>query len=89
MMHLTPKRLEAPRSLEVRWGGGWDIYMEMGWEGEEMRDVEQLECVWGSGSEILSVKIKLKNNIKKKEIRSLSFFLSFSLPTSSSIKDPK
>jgi hypothetical protein len=23
MMHLTLKRLEASRSLEVRWGGGW------------------------------------------------------------------
>jgi hypothetical protein len=23
MMHLTLKRLEAPGSLEVRWGGGW------------------------------------------------------------------
>jgi hypothetical protein len=24
MMHLTLKRLDAPRSLEVRWGVGWD-----------------------------------------------------------------
>jgi hypothetical protein len=24
MMHLTLKRLEAPGSLEVRWGGGWE-----------------------------------------------------------------
>jgi hypothetical protein len=23
MMHLTLKILEAPGSLEVRWGGGW------------------------------------------------------------------
>ena len=23
MMHLTLKRLEAPGSLEVRWGGEW------------------------------------------------------------------
>ena len=30
MMHLTLKRLEAPGSLEVMWGGGWDIHMEMG-----------------------------------------------------------
>jgi len=33
MMHLTLKRLEAPRSLEVRWHGGWG--------GEEVWDVEQ------------------------------------------------
>jgi hypothetical protein len=78
MMHLTPKRLEAPWSLEVRWGGGWDIYMEMGWEGEEMRDVEQLECGWGSGSEILSVKIKLKNNIKKRNKKKNVLEMSYS-----------
>jgi hypothetical protein len=24
MMHLNGKRLEAPGSLEVRWGGGWE-----------------------------------------------------------------
>jgi hypothetical protein len=24
MKHLTLKRLEAPESLEVRWGGGWE-----------------------------------------------------------------
>jgi hypothetical protein len=23
MMHLTLKRLEAKRSLDIRWGGGW------------------------------------------------------------------
>jgi len=23
MMHLTLKRLEAPGSLEIKWGGGW------------------------------------------------------------------
>jgi hypothetical protein len=23
MMYLTLKRLEAPETLEVRWGGGW------------------------------------------------------------------
>jgi hypothetical protein len=25
MMHLTLKRLKAPGSLEVRWGGAWEI----------------------------------------------------------------
>ena len=24
MIHLTHKRLEAPGSLEVKWGGGWE-----------------------------------------------------------------
>ena len=34
MMHLTVKRLEAPRSLEVSWGEGGDIHMETGgWGG--------------------------------------------------------
>ena len=43
MMHLTLKRLEAPGSLEVRWGGGGggDIHMETGVGGEEVWDVEQ------------------------------------------------
>ena len=52
--------------------------MEMGWEGEEMRDVEQLECGWGSGSEILSVKIKLKNNIKKRNKKKNVLEMSYS-----------
>jgi hypothetical protein len=30
MMHLTLKRLEAPGSLEVRWGGGWGIHVDTG-----------------------------------------------------------
>jgi hypothetical protein len=34
MMHLTLKRLDAPGSLEVRWGGG--IHVEMGWGEEEV-----------------------------------------------------
>jgi hypothetical protein len=42
MMHLTLKRLEAPGSLEVRWGGGGDIHVETGgWE--EVWDVQQPE----------------------------------------------
>jgi hypothetical protein len=36
MMHLTLKKLEALGSLEVRWGGGGDIHMEMGWGEEEV-----------------------------------------------------
>jgi hypothetical protein len=40
MMHLTFKRLESPRSLEVRWGGGGGIHMETKWYGEEVWDVE-------------------------------------------------
>jgi hypothetical protein len=34
---------EAPGSLEVRWGGGGDIHMETA-VGEEVWDVEQMEC---------------------------------------------
>jgi hypothetical protein len=33
MIHLTLKRVEAPGSLEIRWGGG--IHVETGWGGEE------------------------------------------------------
>jgi hypothetical protein len=47
MKHLTLKRLEAPGSLEVRWGWGGDIHVEMGWGGEEVWDVEQTEGGWG------------------------------------------
>ena len=33
-MHLTLKRLMAPRSLEVRWGGVGDIHVvTVGWGG--------------------------------------------------------
>ena len=61
MMHLTLKRLEAPGSLEVRWGGGWGIHVETGSRGEERWDVEQLEGGWGgAGNGIWSVKNKLK-----------------------------
>ena len=43
MMYLTLKKLEAPGSLDVRWGGGWGIHVETGCGGEEVWDVEQLE----------------------------------------------
>jgi hypothetical protein len=47
MMHLTLKRLEAPGSLEVRWGGGRGIHVEMRWGREEVWDVEKSEGGWG------------------------------------------
>ena len=31
MTYLTVKRLEAPESLEIRWGGDGGIYIETGW----------------------------------------------------------
>jgi hypothetical protein len=35
MMHLTLKRLETPENLDVWWGGGGDILLEIGvGEGE-------------------------------------------------------
>jgi hypothetical protein len=57
MMHLTLKRLEAPESLEVRWGGGRDIQVEMLWDGEEVWDVEQSEGGWGGAGNGICVKI--------------------------------
>ena len=46
-MHLTLKRLEAPGSLEVWWGGGMEVgtcLRRWGLGGEkEVCDVEQLE----------------------------------------------
>jgi hypothetical protein len=49
MMHLTLKRLEAPGSLEVRWGGGLGHICgdRIGWE--EVWDVEQTEGGSGLG----------------------------------------
>jgi hypothetical protein len=41
-MHLTLKRLEAPNSLEVTWGGVGGILMKTG-VGEEVWDVEESE----------------------------------------------
>jgi hypothetical protein len=62
MMHLTLKRLKAPRSLEVRWSWGWGgIHVEMGWGGEEVWDVEQSEGGWGGAENgIWSVKMNYK-----------------------------
>jgi hypothetical protein len=42
MTYLTLKRLEAPGSLEVRWG--WGLHME------------QLKGEWGEGNGIWSIK---------------------------------
>jgi hypothetical protein len=60
MMHLTLKRLEVPGSLEVMWGGGGGIHMEIGWGGEKVCDVEQSDGGCGAGNGIWSVKINLK-----------------------------
>jgi len=40
-MHLTLKRLGAPQSLEVRWGGWGSITLVDMRLGEEVWDVEQ------------------------------------------------
>jgi hypothetical protein len=60
MMHLTLKRLEAPGSLEVRWGEGW------GW-GVETEGMGRGYGMWngkrvdrGGGNKIWNVK---KNKI--------------------------
>jgi hypothetical protein len=53
-MHLTLKRLEAPGSLEARWGGGWG-HPRGDRGGEEMREVEQSKGGsgrgWGGGGD--------------------------------------
>jgi hypothetical protein len=56
-MYLTFQRLEAPRSLEVCWGGAWEV-RSSSWRqgcGEEVWDVE---CSKGDqeGNTIWSVK---------------------------------
>jgi hypothetical protein len=58
MMHLTLKRMEAPGSLEVRWGGVEAPTWRQG-GGEEVWDVEQSEDGWGWENGLSSVKIKL------------------------------
>jgi hypothetical protein len=63
MMHLTLKRLEAPGSLEVRWGGGEGASMWRWWGGEEVWDVEQSKGGWGGARNgIWSVKNELQIN---------------------------
>jgi hypothetical protein len=60
MMYLILKRLEAPESLEVRWGGGGDIHVETV-VGEVLGDVERSEGGWGWGNKIWREKINFKN----------------------------
>ena len=60
MMHLTLKRLEAPGSLEVRWGGGWGHPRGDRSGGEEVWDVEQSEGGWVARNGIWSVKNELQ-----------------------------
>ena len=62
MKHLTLKGLEAPGSLEVRWGGrDRGIHLKKGWGGEEEWDVEQSKDGWGgAGSGIWSIKNELQ-----------------------------
>ena len=47
-MNLTLKRLEAPGSLEFRWGKGWGHLHGDGGK-EDAWDVEQTEGGWGRG----------------------------------------
>jgi hypothetical protein len=66
MMHLILKRLEAPGSLEVRWGGGWGHPRgDKGWE-------EGMGCGssggWMWGKKIWSIKNKLIIFLKKLNI---------------------
>jgi hypothetical protein len=64
----NPQETGGPRELQVRWGGGGGIHMEMGWGWEELWDVEQPDGGWGvAGNGIWSVKnelqIKLNLNV--------------------------
>jgi hypothetical protein len=74
MMQLTLKRLEAPGSLEVMWGGGWGASMwRWGGVGEEVWDVKQTEGRWrGAGNGIWSIKNELQ--IKLLQHLGLCFF---------------
>jgi hypothetical protein len=61
MMHLTLRRLEVPGTLRSGRVGVGSIHMEMGWVGEEVWDVEQLEGRWeGVGNGIWSTKMNYK-----------------------------
>jgi hypothetical protein len=54
-MHLTLKRLETLRSLEVRWGKGCGVEASSWRQGkEEVWDVEQSEGEMGVGNKIWS-----------------------------------
>ena len=65
MMHLTLKRLEAPGSLKVRWGGvgGGDIQVETGrWGG--CMGCGTVGGETGEGDKIWSVKKLIKKKPK-------------------------
>jgi hypothetical protein len=74
MMHLTLKRLEAPRNFEVRWGGvGTSTWRQVG--GEKVWDVEQSEGGSSGGNKIWSIKkitFLYLCSIKKKKVVCLS-----------------
>jgi hypothetical protein len=56
MIHLTLKKLEAPGSSEVRWGGGWGHPRRDRKGGEEGWNVKHMEGRWGAKNGIWSVK---------------------------------
>jgi hypothetical protein len=70
MMHLSLKRLEAPGSLEVMWGGGrghprgegvggGGIHVERGWGGEEgCRTDKGWMGGWGMEYGVLKINVK-------------------------------
>jgi hypothetical protein len=61
MTYLILKRLEAPGSLRVRWGGGWEHSCGGEVGREEVWDVEQLKGGWGgAGNRIWSIKNELQ-----------------------------
>ena len=55
-MHLTLKRLEATRDLEVRWGGDGGIHKETGGERCGMWSSQRVDAGGGAGNGIWSVK---------------------------------
>jgi hypothetical protein len=57
MMYLTLKRLEAPESLEVRWGGGWEHPHGDRWVGRRYEMWNSWTVDWGGSDKIWSVKI--------------------------------
>jgi hypothetical protein len=65
MLHLTLKRLETPKSLEVRWVGGWgymELEMGLGKWGRRFGMCSIWRGDGGAGNGIWSV----KNNLIKK-----------------------
>jgi hypothetical protein len=52
MMNLTLKRIEAPRSLEVKWGGGMGTSVWRQGSGEEVMGCGALRAWTGMGAGI-------------------------------------